>query len=211
MPQQSLVVAGPDLHPRGAPGVGETDQFGDRLNVDAVSRIVTSNTVVALQRVAANLTLAVDHSAPNAPDDAALTLAAGATLATDPRGTLSLASDSNIFINGMAKEGYNKAFAAALAGLFVLSGQASAAIWFTPAAAWAGAVFFGVAAVQTPRLGSRGVAVAVRLGWPVRCPRALMDQVGVEVEAGGADEVEAFRAFLDSVSAEDFEDEDPSQ
>ena len=38
-----------------------------------------------------------------------------------------------------------------------------------------------------------------------------MDQVGVEVEAGGADEVEAFRAFLDSVSAEDFEDEDPSQ
>ena len=30
-------------------------------------------------------------------------------------------------------------------------------------------------------------------------------------EAGGADEVEAFRAFLDSVSAEDFEDEDPSQ
>ena len=58
---------------------------------------------------------------------------------------------------------------------------------------------------------SDGVAVAVRLGWPVRCPRALMDQVGVEVEAGGADEVEAFRAFLDSVSAEDFEDEDPSQ
>ena len=45
----------------------------------------------------------------------------------------------------------------------------------------------------------------------MRCPRALMDQVGVEVEAGGADEVEAFRAFLDSVSAEDFEDEDPSQ
>ena len=58
---------------------------------------------------------------------------------------------------------------------------------------------------------SDGVALAVRLGWPVRCPRALMDQVGVEVESGGTDEVEAFRAFLDSVSAEDFEDEGPSQ
>ncbi|MFT3886717.1 MAG: bifunctional nuclease family protein [Arachnia sp.] len=58
---------------------------------------------------------------------------------------------------------------------------------------------------------SDGVALAVRLGWPVRCPRALMDQVGVEVEGGGTDEVEAFRAFLDSVSAEDFEDEGPSQ
>ncbi len=58
---------------------------------------------------------------------------------------------------------------------------------------------------------SDAAALAVRLGWPLRCPRVLMDQVGVEVEGGGADEVEAFRAFLDSVSAEDFEDEDPSE
>lgn len=55
------------------------------------------------------------------------------------------------------------------------------------------------------------VALAVRLGWPVSCTRELMDQVGVEVEASPADEVEAFRAFLDSVSADDFEDEGPSQ
>jgi len=33
-------------------------QLGDRLNVDAVNRIVASNTVVALQRVTANLTIA---------------------------------------------------------------------------------------------------------------------------------------------------------
>lgn len=51
------------------------------------------------------------------------------------------------------------------------------------------------------------VAVAVRLGWPIRCPASLMDQVGVEVEAAQTDEVEAFRAFLDTVNADDFEDE----
>ncbi len=52
------------------------------------------------------------------------------------------------------------AFGAALLGLFVLSGQPSAAIWFTPAAAWAGAIFFAIAAVRVPQLGARGVAIA---------------------------------------------------
>lgn len=51
------------------------------------------------------------------------------------------------------------------------------------------------------------VAVAVRLGWPIQCPPGLMDQVGVEVDATETDEVEAFRAFLDTVNADDFEDE----
>ncbi|AQP47023.1 hypothetical protein BW730_05335 [Tessaracoccus aquimaris] len=53
------------------------------------------------------------------------------------------------------------------------------------------------------------VAVALRLGWPIQCPKELMDQVGVEVEAASTDEVEAFRAFLDSVNADDFEDDNP--
>ena len=53
---------------------------------------------------------------------------------------------------------------------------------------------------------SDAVAVAVRLGWPVSCPRRLMDEVGVEVDSRPADEVEAFRAFLDSVNADDFEE-----
>lgn len=53
---------------------------------------------------------------------------------------------------------------------------------------------------------SDAVAAAVRLGWPISCPRTLMDQVGVEVEASPTDEVEAFRAFLDSVNADDFEE-----
>ncbi len=53
------------------------------------------------------------------------------------------------------------------------------------------------------------VAAALRLAWPIRCPRELMDQVGVEVSEGAPDEVEAFKAFLDSVNADDFEDENP--
>ncbi|QGZ94670.1 DUF2339 domain-containing protein [Terricaulis silvestris] len=52
------------------------------------------------------------------------------------------------------------AFGAAVIGLFVLSGQPSAAIWFTPAAAWAGALFLAIAAVRVPQLGARGVALA---------------------------------------------------
>lgn len=52
------------------------------------------------------------------------------------------------------------AFGAAVVGLFVLSGQDSAAIWFTPAAAWTGAVFLAIAAVRVPQLGPRGVALA---------------------------------------------------
>ncbi|MEZ5970896.1 MAG: hypothetical protein R3C31_03715 [Hyphomonadaceae bacterium] len=52
------------------------------------------------------------------------------------------------------------AFGAALLGLFVLSGEPSAAIWFTPATAWAGAVFFAIAAIRVPQLGARGLSLA---------------------------------------------------
>lgn len=52
------------------------------------------------------------------------------------------------------------AFGAAVIGLFVLSGQPSAAIWFTPAATWAGALFLAIATVRVPQLGARGVAIA---------------------------------------------------
>jgi hypothetical protein len=51
-------------------------------------------------------------------------------------------------------------FGAALIGLFVLSGQHSAAIWFTPAAAWMGALYFGVSVIRVPQLGARGAALA---------------------------------------------------
>jgi len=51
-------------------------------------------------------------------------------------------------------------FGAALIGLFVLSGQDAAAIWFTPATSWAGALFLAIALVRVPHLGARGVALA---------------------------------------------------
>jgi hypothetical protein len=52
------------------------------------------------------------------------------------------------------------AFATAGVGLFVLSAQESAAIWFTPAAALAGILFLAIAFVRVPQLGPRGGAVA---------------------------------------------------
>ncbi len=52
------------------------------------------------------------------------------------------------------------AFGAALIGLFVLSGQDAAAIWFTPATSWAGALFLAIALTRVPQLGPRGVALA---------------------------------------------------
>ncbi len=52
------------------------------------------------------------------------------------------------------------AFGAALIGLFVLSGQEAAAIWFTPATTWAGALFLAIAFTRVPQLGPRGVALA---------------------------------------------------
>ncbi len=52
------------------------------------------------------------------------------------------------------------AFGAAVIGLFVLSGQASAAIWFTPVTSWAGALFLAIAIIRVPQLGARGVALA---------------------------------------------------
>lgn len=51
-------------------------------------------------------------------------------------------------------------FVAALAGLYVFSGQPDAALWFTPAATLIGALFVGIAIVRVPQLGPRGVLIA---------------------------------------------------
>ena len=55
---------------------------------------------------------------------------------------------------------------------------------------------------------SDAVTLALKLQWPIRCPRTLMDQVGVEVDELPIDEVDEFRAFLDSVNADDFSEEE---
>lgn len=53
------------------------------------------------------------------------------------------------------------------------------------------------------------VALAVRLGFPLTCPDELMVEVGVELSPVERDEVERFLEFLDSVNADDFEEENP--
>lgn len=53
---------------------------------------------------------------------------------------------------------------------------------------------------------SDAVAVAVRSGRPVLCAPAVLEESGLPVqERGEEEEVEEFRAFLDTVSPEDFE------
>lgn len=56
---------------------------------------------------------------------------------------------------------------------------------------------------------SDAIAVALRLEWDIKCPEQLMDQVGVEVDQSETDEVEKFREFLDTVTPDDFENENP--
>lgn len=55
---------------------------------------------------------------------------------------------------------------------------------------------------------SDAIAVAIRTGSPVLCAPEVLDESGLEVEEQENEpekELEEFRAFLDSVSAEDFE------
>ncbi|MEO7589259.1 MAG: bifunctional nuclease family protein [Arachnia sp.] len=56
---------------------------------------------------------------------------------------------------------------------------------------------------------SDAIAAALRLEWSIECPEQLMDQVGVEVDRSETDEVEKFREFLDTVTPDDFENENP--
>lgn len=52
---------------------------------------------------------------------------------------------------------------------------------------------------------SDGIALALRTGAPIRAGEALMDEAGIAVSEDEDEEVERFRAFLDQVSAEDFD------
>lgn len=51
---------------------------------------------------------------------------------------------------------------------------------------------------------SDAVAVALRTSSPVLVSREVLDEVGLSLAEGGEEEVEAFREFLDQVSADDF-------
>lgn len=51
---------------------------------------------------------------------------------------------------------------------------------------------------------SDAVAVALRTSSPVLVSREVLDEVGISLAESGEEEVEAFREFLDQVSADDF-------
>jgi hypothetical protein len=54
---------------------------------------------------------------------------------------------------------------------------------------------------------SDAIALALRTGSPILAAEDLVDEVGITMAVEEDDEVERFREFLDSVSAEDFEEE----
>lgn len=56
---------------------------------------------------------------------------------------------------------------------------------------------------------SDAVAVALRTSSPVVISPEVLDEVGISLAEGGEEEVEAFREFLDQVSADDFLGGDP--
>lgn len=68
--------------------------------------------------------------------------------------------------------------------------------------------FYAVLDIDGEEISARpsdAVALAVRLGTPIYGDEELLDQVGVEVQVSGDEEVEKFREFLDQINPEDFE------
>lgn len=59
--------------------------------------------------------------------------------------------------------------------------------------------------VEVSSRTSDGIALALRTGAPIRAGEALIEEAGIAVADDEDDEVERFRAFLDQVSAEDFD------
>lgn len=96
-----------------------------------------------------------------------------------------------------------------VANLLLLAGESQGEVRITDVSE---GIYYAVIESGELSLDSRpsdAIAVALRLGWPIHCLDAVMDQVGVEVDEEDADEVERFKEFLDSVNPDDFEAEGP--
>lgn len=96
-----------------------------------------------------------------------------------------------------------------VANLLLLAGENDGTVRITDVSE---GIYYAVIESGQLSLDSRpsdAIAVALRLGWPIECLDAVMDQVGVEVDEDDADEVERFKEFLDSVNPDDFEAEGP--
>jgi hypothetical protein len=64
--------------------------------------------------------------------------------------------------------------------------------------------------VQVSARPSDAIALALRTGARVLGDEDVLDEAGLAIPAEDEDEVEKFREFLDHVSPEDFESDDPS-
>ena len=60
-------------------------------------------------------------------------------------------------------------------------------------------------AVRVSARPSDSIALALRVGAPIRCADQVLTEAGIVIPDEQEDEVEKFREFLDNISPEDFQ------
>jgi uncharacterized protein len=65
-------------------------------------------------------------------------------------------------------------------------------------------LLFSEGAIRVSGRPSDAIALALRVGAPIRCAEAVLDEAGIIIPDEQEDEVEKFREFLEQVTPEDF-------
>ena len=65
-------------------------------------------------------------------------------------------------------------------------------------------LLFSDGAVRVSGRPSDAIALALRVGAPIRCAESVLDEAGIIIPDEQEDEVEKFREFLEQVTPEDF-------
>jgi len=65
-------------------------------------------------------------------------------------------------------------------------------------------LLFSDGAIRVSGRPSDAIALALRVGAPIRCTEAVLDEAGIIIPDEQEDEVEKFREFLEQVTPEDF-------
>jgi bifunctional DNase/RNase len=65
-------------------------------------------------------------------------------------------------------------------------------------------LLFSEGAIRVSGRPSDAIALALRVGAPIRCADAVLDEAGIIIPDEQEDEVEKFREFLEQVTPEDF-------
>jgi hypothetical protein len=73
------------------------------------------------------------------------------------------------------------------------------------------AVLVFASGTQVSARPSDAIALALRTGARVLGAESVLDEAGLNIPSEDEDEVEKFREFLDQVSPEDFEPENPQE